>query len=190
MPLESGNFISDLDQTFPTVTDPTSEGDNHLRLVKHVLKSTFIGKAGEGYAKTITATEDDLNALTGLADMELGDLPTILDNKVNKDGDTMTGDLEVPNVDVSGGITTGTLNATGLSQLVDVECDNVTGKAISGTTVTASTSTTTPALTIGTWSITVDDGSLVFSSGGVKRFKMNADGTIVAQGNITGYGTV
>ena len=46
MPLESGTYISDLVTTNPTSTDPKSQGDDHLRLLKTVLKNTLAGFTG------------------------------------------------------------------------------------------------------------------------------------------------
>lgn len=41
MPLESATFISGLVETNPTQTDSVRQGDDHIRLIKAVLKSTF-----------------------------------------------------------------------------------------------------------------------------------------------------
>tara|TARA_Y100000588_G_C14277448_1_gene935066 strand:- start:2423 stop:3880 length:1458 start_codon:yes stop_codon:yes gene_type:complete len=41
MALETGNFVNDLVQTNPTASDPVSEGENHLQLIKKVLKQSF-----------------------------------------------------------------------------------------------------------------------------------------------------
>ena len=41
MPLEKGTFITDLVATNPEGTDPASQGDDHLRLIKAVLQATF-----------------------------------------------------------------------------------------------------------------------------------------------------
>lgn len=41
MPVESATFVDDLDASQPPGTDPKSQGDNHLRLIKEVLKNTF-----------------------------------------------------------------------------------------------------------------------------------------------------
>jgi len=41
MGLESANFITGLDQTWPPSGDPKSQGDDHLRLIKKVLQLTF-----------------------------------------------------------------------------------------------------------------------------------------------------
>jgi hypothetical protein len=41
MALESGTYIKDLVETNPTGVDQISQGDNHLRLIKSVLKNSF-----------------------------------------------------------------------------------------------------------------------------------------------------
>lgn len=41
MGLETGSFINDLDVTNPTSTDKRKQGDDHLRLIKTVLKGSF-----------------------------------------------------------------------------------------------------------------------------------------------------
>src|SRR5262245_57668569 len=41
MTVETATYISDFDPTLPTSTDLRSEGDNHIRLEKQVLKNTF-----------------------------------------------------------------------------------------------------------------------------------------------------
>ena len=57
MPLETGDFICDLVETNPPGTDPVSQGDDHLRLIKHVLVTQFPNLCGEA----VTATAEDLN---------------------------------------------------------------------------------------------------------------------------------
>lgn len=46
MGLETGNYIADLVVTNPTSTDPKSQGDDHLRLIKTALKDCFAGFTG------------------------------------------------------------------------------------------------------------------------------------------------
>ena len=41
MPLEISTYISGLDESWPLSGDPTNKGDDHLRLIKHVLQSQF-----------------------------------------------------------------------------------------------------------------------------------------------------
>jgi hypothetical protein len=66
MGLETGTTIASFISSNPTSADPVNEGDNHLRLIKSVLKAQFPGAGGLGYATAITATEAELNALHGL----------------------------------------------------------------------------------------------------------------------------
>lgn len=66
MPIETGSGISDLDETWPLSGDPILEGDDHIRLLKNVLKTQFPGDAGQGFAIPITATEEELNFLAGV----------------------------------------------------------------------------------------------------------------------------
>lgn len=60
MSLELASFIKDLVATNPQGTDPKSQGDDHLRLIKGVLQSQFSGFT-EGVA--ITKTESQINAM-------------------------------------------------------------------------------------------------------------------------------
>lgn len=46
MALETASYVGDLVATNPTSTDPKSQGDDHLRLLKSVLLSTFVGLSG------------------------------------------------------------------------------------------------------------------------------------------------
>lgn len=62
MTVESATYIDTLDPTLPLAGDPKSEGDNHLRLIKQVLKNTFPNVNG-----AIQATDENLDALRGLS---------------------------------------------------------------------------------------------------------------------------
>ena len=66
MPLETSTTIEGLDTSWPISGDFINQGDDHLRLIKSVLQSQFPGAAGNGFAKAITATEDELNYLGGV----------------------------------------------------------------------------------------------------------------------------
>jgi hypothetical protein len=73
MSLENGTYISDLVKTNPTGTDPKSQGDDHLRLIKACVQQSF-----PNINAPVTAAPADLNSISG---------------KVSKAGDTMTGQL-------------------------------------------------------------------------------------------------
>lgn len=56
MGLESGSFPSDLVSSNPQGADDKSQGDDHIRLIKNVIKTTFPNIDG-----AVTATQDELN---------------------------------------------------------------------------------------------------------------------------------
>lgn len=66
MALEASTTISGLVSTNPPLGDPLSQADDHLRLIKSVLKTQFPGVAGQGFAIPITAKETELNFLSGV----------------------------------------------------------------------------------------------------------------------------
>jgi hypothetical protein len=59
--IESATYINTLNNTLPASGDPKSEGDDHLRLIKAVLLSTFPGITG-----AVAATHSELNTLSGI----------------------------------------------------------------------------------------------------------------------------
>lgn len=83
MTVESASYISQLDATLPTATDPKSEGDNQIRLLKSVLKAQFpnFGTAA------MTASHTELNYMVGVTSA----VQTQLNARALKAGDTYTG---------------------------------------------------------------------------------------------------
>ena len=61
MGLETATYISQLTATNPTASDPVSQGDDHLRLIKSVLQSQFTTLG----AAAVTTTAAELNLLDG-----------------------------------------------------------------------------------------------------------------------------
>ena len=66
MPIETGTTILQLDSLWPLSGDKVAQGDNHLRLIKHVLKNQFPGIGGLGLSRATVATEDEFDTLTGV----------------------------------------------------------------------------------------------------------------------------
>ena len=54
MPLEAGTYVSDLVAGNPDGTDERSEGDDHLRLIKSVLQTTFPNATTNYYFPRVT----------------------------------------------------------------------------------------------------------------------------------------
>ena len=61
MALETGTYINSLNAANPAATDGLSQADDHLRLLKSTIKSTFPNIDG-----AMTATEVELNVLAGV----------------------------------------------------------------------------------------------------------------------------
>lgn len=82
MALETGTYISDLVATNPTASDPKSQGDDHLRLVKSTVKATFPNVTG-----AVTPTHTQLNYVGGVTSA----LQTQIDTKGAIAGQAWTG---------------------------------------------------------------------------------------------------
>lgn len=65
MGVETGTTIAQLDVLWPLGGDPASQGDDHLRLIKSVLKTQFPGLLGNGFAIPLTVNEYELNYMDG-----------------------------------------------------------------------------------------------------------------------------
>ena len=63
MGLEAGTTISSFITSNPTSSDPVSQGDDHIKLIKSVLQAQFPGSTSTGFNTAITATEAELNSL-------------------------------------------------------------------------------------------------------------------------------
>lgn len=102
MALESASFINQLVTTNPTGGDPKGQGDDHIRLLKSVLKSTFPNITG-----AVTVTQDQLNVLAtpnqfvvpGMIMMWSGNLSSLPPGWLLCNGSgTITGGLTVPDL--------------------------------------------------------------------------------------------
>ena len=89
MALETATYISQLTATNPVASDSVSVGDDHIRMLKTVLKTQFSGLSG---TTAITATEAELNYL------DLATLGTSADSKVLTQASgvvTIVGDVKI-----------------------------------------------------------------------------------------------
>jgi hypothetical protein len=72
MALETGTYISDLVPANPPGSDPKSQGDDHLRLIKSTIKTTFPNVNGEVNrtpAQLNKAGVDATESVTGIAEI-------------------------------------------------------------------------------------------------------------------------
>ena len=87
MTVESATYINQLDATKPGATDPKSEGDDHLRLLKSTVKATFPNVTG-----VVTPTHTELGYVAGVTSA----LQTQLNAKAPLDSPALTGTPTAP----------------------------------------------------------------------------------------------
>jgi len=92
MGLESTTTIAGLVVTNPVASDPVGQADDHLRLLKNVLKTIFPGAGGVGFATPITATETELNYVAGVTSAIQTQLNTIGGNATTALANAATAD--------------------------------------------------------------------------------------------------
>ena len=97
MSLESVTHIDDLNATNPLGTDPRSEGDDHIRNIKTVLLTDFVGITG-----VVTATHSELN----FVDVTAGTLTA--SKAIVVDSSSKIDNLKVDNIDINGNAITST----------------------------------------------------------------------------------
>lgn len=120
MPLESATYISSLDASNPAGTDPKSQGDDHLRLIKSAIKATFPNVSG-----AVTPSHTELNYVAGVT----SDIQTQLAGTV-----TLTGAQTLTNKTL-------TSPALGNSPLTGVKAIHFNGEYDNGNSGTSKTVT-------------------------------------------------
>ena len=214
MALETGNYISALVRTNPLSSDPVSEGDDHLQLIKKILQKTFplgtdadgsTSGVGPGQAVQVIIAKSTAPTISGSAAESMGlvwlDTSANLlkiRNQANDAWITLAVDPETSNsVDVNAGTIDGaviggtTPAAVTTTSLVATTAD-INAGTIDGTTVGASsastgaftTVTTTGALTVGT-DITISGDDIIMATN-TDAYMLVADGSSYNPVAITG----
>lgn len=159
MALETGTYINSLNAANPASTDGLSQADDHLRLIKSTIKSTFAN-----IDAAVTATEDDLNILTGAsaagvtaAELQhvngvTSAIQTQLDAKAALSGASFTGAVDVDD----------TLTANTLA------LDNGSND----------------------WTFEVASNKLIIKYAGTSKMELDTSGNLTVVGNITAYGSI
>lgn len=141
MALETATFISQLNIANPTSTDTVSQADDHLRLIKSVLKTTF-----PNLDSAVTATPAQLNGPipAGIICLWSGTIATIPSGWVLCNGSNGTPDLRQKFV-MGAGNTSNTPGTTGGSSTVTLSTANLPAHThdYSGTTVSGGSHTHT-----------------------------------------------
>lgn len=116
MAIESASFISDLNTSNPPGSDPVGQADDHIRLLKSVLKATFPNLTG-----AVTSTQAQLNASlvpTGLVAMWSGSSSSVPTGWALCNGQTAarsdgTGNITTPDLRDRFVVSSGTTYAVG-----------------------------------------------------------------------------
>jgi len=214
MAIETGNYISALVRTNPLSSDPVSEGDDHLQLIKKILQKTFplgtdadgsTSGVGPGQAVQVIIAKSSAPTITGTAAESMGlvwlDTSANLlkiRNQANDAWITLAVDPETSNsVDVNagtidgaviGGTTPAAVTTTSLvATTADINAGTIDGTVIGGSTPAAgdfTTLDTTGALTVGT-DITISGDDIIMATN-TDAYMLVADGTSYNPVAITG----
>lgn len=141
MPLETAAYIHQLEPTNPPPTDQLSQADDHIRLIKNVLKNTF-----PNINAPITATDEQLNAPfsmpVGSIVMWYGSAATVPTGWYICDGSTVdrsdgSGSITLPDLRnrvvigagslAAQGTTVGSATATGTTDSAGAHSHGITG---------------------------------------------------------------
>ena len=157
MAKETASYISQLVATTPVASDSVSVGDDHLRMLKTVLKTQFSGLSG---TTAVTASEAEMNYL------DITTLGTSADSKVLTQASgvvTIAGDVKITGTTPL--LTIGDAGAEDTTIVFDgnakdfyVALDDSADKLLIGE---GSTVGTNPILTITDDTVTVGDGAAV-----------------------------
>lgn len=101
MTVEVAATIAGLNETLPLATDPKSEGDDHIRLIKAVLKTNLnnVNNTSDENKPVSTATQTALDLKANASDVT-----TSLEGKANLSGATFTGNVAAPRFNASTGV--------------------------------------------------------------------------------------
>jgi len=203
MALESASYISELTATNPTASDSVAQGDDHLRLLKTVLKTQFSGLTG---TTAIASSEAELNILDGVTAtatelnyLDITTLGTSADSKALTQASgvvTIVGDVKITGTTPL--LTIGDAGAEDTTLLFDgnakdfyVALDDSADKLLIGE---GSTVGTNPILSITDDTVTLGDGAAVDTAivfdGNAKDFHIalddSADKLIIGEGSTVG----
>ena len=199
MAKETATYISQLVATNPVASDSVSVGDDHLRMLKTVLKTQFSGLTG---TTAISSSEAELNLLDGLTSVGDASGPgSSVDNAIARFDGTGGKTLQNSTVTISDDppvVTVGDGTAEDIAIKFDgnakdfhIALDDSADKLIIGE---GSTVGTNPILSITEDTVTLGDGAAVDTAivfdGNAKDFHIalddSADKLIIGEGSTVG----
>ena len=171
MALETSTYIDGLVATNPVATDGLSQADDHMRLIKSTIKSTFPSITG-----AVTSTHTEINKLDGYtgtaADLNYA-------ASLNATGVTAT---EYDYLD-------------GVTSNIQTQINNISTELVNDSSpqLGATLDTNGHAIQFGAskWTIELDtgDNDLLFKYNGTTVFKLASNGAVTSANEITAFGT-
>ena len=170
MPLEQGTFINSLVVTNPASVDSLAQADDHLRLIKSTIKSTFPSITG-----AITADHSEINVLNGItsstAELNILDGVTATAAEINY--------LSGATSNIQTQLTTLSTSVSGLN----TDLVNDTSPQLAATL-----DTNGQAIAFGSWTINIDgSNNLSFAYGGDVKLRITAAGALDVEDDITAF---
>ena len=163
MALETATYINGLVATNPVSTDGLAQADDHMRLIKSTIKSTFPNITG-----AITADQAEINTLDGYT------------------GTTADFNYLVT-LNATGVTDTEYSYLSGATSNLQAQISGISTTLVSdpSPTLAADLDTDGNAITFGSWAISIDGSNqLVFAYGGDTKFIMTSTGTFQAEDDI------
>ena len=176
MALETATYINGLVATNPVSTDGLAAADDHMRLIKSTIKSTFPSITG-----AVTATQVELNVLDGITSStaELNIL----------DGVTSTA-AELNILDGVTATTTEINHLSGLTGNIQTQIGGISTALVNDTSpqLAANLDTNGNAIAFGQWTISIDgSNNLSFAYGGDVKLRITSAGALDVEDDITAF---
>ena len=170
MPLEQGTFINSLVVTNPASVDSLAQADDHMRLIKSTIKSTFPNITG-----AITADHSEINVLDGItsstAELNILDGVTATAAEINY--------LSGATSNIQTQLTTLSTSVSGLNtDLVNDTTPQLGGQL----------DTNGQSIAFGSWTISIDgSNNLSFAYAGDVKLRITAAGALDVEDDITAF---
>jgi hypothetical protein len=168
MALENATYIDGLVITNPVSTDGLAQADDHMRLIKSTIKSTFPNITG-----AISADQTEINVLDGIT-ASTAELNTLT-------GITAT----TAELNLLSGLTATSSELNLLSGLTAIDTDLVNDTSPQ---LSADLDTNGQAIQFGLWSLSIDgSNNLVFAYNGDVKVRLTSAGALDVEDDITAY---
>ena len=170
MALETGTYINSLVASNPVSTDGIAQADDHMRLIKSTIKSTFPNITGAA-----TADHTEINVLDGItsstAELNILDGVTATTAEINH--------LSGATSNIQTQLTTLSTSVSGLN----TDLVNDTTPQLAGTLDTNGQS-----IAFGNWTISIDgSNNLSFAYAGDVKLRITAAGALDVEDDITAF---